>query len=118
MSRGPKPRRAYRAAIPVARCRGKIQMAENGPERLYDFTIVSAIPVAFVCVKYAPRILLSLTEIAAEFHEAILELMAVTRDTAISRELWICSKHGTLRFFRIMENGLVELGRDGHPLAG
>ncbi|MCK9631275.1 MAG: hypothetical protein M0R30_06485 [Methanoregula sp.] len=118
MSRGPKSRRAYRASIPVAEIREKVQMAENGPERLYDFTIVSTVPVAFICVKYARRILVSLAEIAAEFSEDIQKLRLITHDTAISRELWLCSKHGTLRFFRIIADGLVELGRDGKVLAG
>jgi hypothetical protein len=118
MSRGPKPRRALNAAIPVAELRGKVQIAGSCPESQYDFTIVSAIPVAFIRVKFAARILIPLEEIASEYRVAILELMAVTRDTAISRELWLCSKHRTLRFFRILSEGLVELGRDGKVLVG
>jgi len=102
--------------MPVAEVRGKVQMVENGPERLYDFTIVCAVPVAFVCVKYAGRILVQPAEIAAEFQEEIQKLRSITHDTAISRELWLCSKHNTLRFFRIIADGLVELGRDGKPL--
>jgi hypothetical protein len=117
MSRGPKPRRAYKVAIPIAGRRGKIQMAGNGPENLFDFIIISAVPVAFVRVKYAGRILVPLTEITAEYHEEILRLKSISHDTTISRELWLCSKHGTLRFFRIIADGLVELDRDGQPLA-
>ncbi len=83
---------------------------------MYDFTIVSAVPVAFIRVKYAARILAPLAEIAAEFREAIPERNAVTHDTAISRELRLCSKHGTLRFFRIIADGFAGLGRDGQPV--
>jgi hypothetical protein len=36
-------------------------------------------------------------------------------DATISRELWLRSKHGTWWFFRVMAEGLVELGRDGRP---
>ena len=118
MSRGPRPHRALKAAIPVAWQRGRIQMAEYGPESLYDFTIVSALPVAFIRVKFAARILLSLAEVAAYFTDAITGLKTITNDAAISRELWLCSKHGTLRFFRIIADGIVELGRDGKPVAG
>ena len=116
MSRGPKPRRALSAAIPVAEQRGKIQMSGNGPESLYDFVIVSAVPVVFVRVKYTGRILAPLMEIMAEYREEILRLQSISQDTAISRELWLCSKHGTLRFFRITPSGLVGLGRDGQLL--
>jgi hypothetical protein len=118
MSRGPKPIRALRFAMPAAWQRGRVQMAEYGPEILYDFTIVSGVPVAFIRVKFAARILLSLAEVAADFKEAIEGLKTITHDAAISRELWLCSKHGTLRFFRIIADGIVELGRDGKSLAG
>ena len=118
MSRGPKPFRALKAAIPIAKHRGMIQMAGNGPENLYDFAIVSTVQVAFIRVKYAARILASPAEIAAEFREVILELQAIPYDTAISLETWRCSKHGTLRFFRILADQLIELGLDGQPRAG
>ncbi|MFA4848451.1 MAG: hypothetical protein WC626_01865, partial [Methanoregula sp.] len=39
-------------------------------------------------------------------------------DDAISRELWLRSRHGTWRFFRLTSEYLVELGQDGHPLLG
>jgi hypothetical protein len=90
-------------------------MAGNSPENLYDFAIVSTMQVAFIRVKYAARILSSPPEIAAEFREVILALQAIPYDTAISRELWLCSKHGTLRFFRILAEQLIELGLDGQP---
>ena len=117
MSRGPKPYRALKAAISIAKHRGLIQMAGNGPENFYDFAIVSTAQVAFIRVKYAARILASLAEITAEFREVILALNAIPSDTAISRELWLCSKHGTLRFFRILADHLIELGLDGQPHA-
>jgi hypothetical protein len=93
-------------------------MADDGPERMYDFTIVSTVPVAFIRVKFARRIFASLAEIVAEFSEDIRKLRLISHDMAISRELWLCSKHGTLRFFRIIADGLVELGRDGKVLVG
>jgi hypothetical protein len=38
--------------------------------------------------------------------------------TAISRELWLRSRHGTWRFFRVTADGLVEIGRDGNVCPG
>lgn len=87
MSRGPKPCRALKAAIPLAKHRGMIQMAGNGPENLYDFAIVSTVQVAFIRIKCAALIFASPAEIAAEFREVILALQAIPSDTAISREL-------------------------------
>jgi hypothetical protein len=93
-------------------------MAGPGPESLYDLTIISAVPVVFVRVKFAARILASLQEIIAEFRDAILRLRSIPQDAAISRELWLRSKHGTWRLFRVAADGLTELDRDGRPLAG
>ncbi|MCK9579224.1 MAG: hypothetical protein M0Q92_02095 [Methanoregula sp.] len=47
-------------------CRGTHQMAGKGPESLYDFSIVSVIPLAVVRVKFAPRNLATLAEIAKD----------------------------------------------------
>jgi hypothetical protein len=118
MSRGPPSRRALAEAIPIARRRGTFQVAGRGPENLYDFTIVSAIPVAFVRVSYCTRIHAPVAEFMMEFLDELLQLRMVTRHDAISRELWLRSRHGTWRFFRLTSEYLVELGQDGHPLLG
>lgn len=53
MSRGARPHRALADAIPIAKARGLIQMAMGGPERIYDISIVSKIPVVFASHSYA-----------------------------------------------------------------
>jgi hypothetical protein len=93
-------------------------VAGRGPENLYDFTIVSGIPVAFVRVSYCDRIHAPVPEIALEFRDELIRLCLVTLHEAISRELWLRSRHGTWRFFRFTGECLIELGRDGQPLAG
>ena len=35
---------------------------------------------------------------------------------AVCRELWLYSRYATLRFFRIENSALIELGADGTPL--
>lgn len=115
MMRGPRSHRSIACALVIARQRGKVQVSVNGPEHFYDFTITGAEPVAFVLVKFAGRILLSLPEITATFHDEILRLSLITNNTTISRELWLRSKHGTWRFFRITETGPIELDRCGQP---
>jgi len=118
MSRGPPSRRALAEAIPIAHQRGTIQMAGRGPENLYDFTIVSGIPVAFVRVSYCARIHAAAALLAMDFQDKLIRLRQIMRHEAISRELWLRSRHGTWRFFRLTADGLIELGRDGQPLAG
>jgi len=118
MSRGPPSHRARADAIPIARHRGTIQVAAHGQENLFDFTIVSSLPVAFVRVSYCARIHAPVAEIFHDFPETLIRLGRIALHDAISRELWLRSRHGSWRFFRLMENYLVELGRDGLPLPG
>ena len=117
MSRGPRAHQTLRDAIPIARGRGTPQMAEHGPESLFDFTIAGANPVAFVRVRYARFIRLVLTEIARDFNDDIRRLRAITKDAALSCELWLRSRYGTWRFFRVTADAIVEIGRDGVPLS-
>jgi hypothetical protein len=116
--RGPRPYRALPEACAIAALRGSVQMAEHGPESRYDFTITGTLPVSFILVRFAPRILAALQDLEVEFRRAIHELSAIAADGSVSRELWLRSKHGTWRFFRIIGNGIVEIGRDGRLVAG
>jgi len=116
VSRGPRANQTLADAIVIAKIRGTVQMAERGPEMLYDFTITGTIPSAFVSVKYTEHILMLLAEIARECDEKIRRLRSVAQDTAVSCELWLRSRYGTWRFFRVFAEGIVEIGRDGREL--
>jgi hypothetical protein len=117
MSRGPPAFQTLRDAIPIAKARGTVQLAEWGPEALYDFTIAGTKPVAFVCAKFAEHILAVLADIARDYDDEIRRLRLVTQDAAISCELWLRSRYGTWRFFRVTADAIIELGLDGLPLA-
>jgi len=113
MSRGPRPVTALIEARGIAQKRGIVQVNGENPESLYDFAIVPAGSVAFVRVKYAPRVLCPNTDLAGEYCTDIARLAMLPVDTAVSRELWLRSKHGTWRFFRVAGESLVELTREG-----
>jgi hypothetical protein len=85
---------------------------------LFDFTIARTKPVAFVTAKFAEHILAVLAEIAWDYDEDIRRLRSITQDAAISCELWLRSRYGTWRFFRVTADALVEIGRDGQLLGG
>ena len=116
MSRGPRPHRALAEAMPIAQLRGVVQMSGLGPERIFDISIVSRLPITFVRVMFAPQILAAIVEIADDFKDEITQLRIIARDAAITAELWLRSKHGTWRFFLVTGTGLVELDREGKTL--
>jgi hypothetical protein len=118
MSRGRPSYRALSEAVPIARRRGTTQLAGRAPENLYDFTIVSAIPLAFVRVSYCARIHAPVAEFVNEFRDELFRLGRIPAHTSISRELWLRSRHGTWRFFRLTADSLVEMGQDGMLLSG
>jgi len=117
MSRGPRPHRALSEAIPIAQLRGVVQLAGLSPERIYDLSIVSKIPITFIRVMFAARILGAANEIAGDFKNEIAQLRLIARDAAVSAELWLRSKHGIWRFFLVTAAGLIEIDRSGKPLA-
>jgi hypothetical protein len=113
MSRTARPRRALPDAISLARLRGQVHVTHRSREALFHFSVIAAGIIVFVRVRYAAQILATVPETAAEFRGDISRLRAIVQGAAISRELWLRSRHGTWRFFRVTENGLVEIGRDG-----
>lgn len=113
MSRGPRPHKALTEAVPIARARGIVQMALSGPERIFDLAIVSKVPVAFIRVMFAPKILAGIPELAEYYKTEINQLRLIARDPAVVAELWIRSKHGTWRFFLVTPSTLVEIDREG-----
>ena len=117
MTRGPRPQRALTEAIPIAQLRGVVQLGGLSPERIYDISIISRLPIAFIRVMFAARILGAVSEITDDFKDEIEQLRIIARDAAVSAELWLRSKHGTWRFFLVTASGLTEIDRDGKPLA-
>jgi hypothetical protein len=117
ISHGPLPYQAIDEAIRIGQLRGRVQLNGTLHERLYDLTIATSVPFALVSVKTAPRILAPVREIAAYFNEDIVRFRTMIRDKAVSCELWLRSRYGTWRFFCIAADRLIELDREGLPLA-
>jgi hypothetical protein len=113
LTKAHRPRKVLPEALSLARLRGKVELTVQNLESLFHFTIVLSGMIAFVRVRFAERILATPAEIAAEFREDLLRLRAIVQDAIISRELWLRSRHGTWRFFRVTAEGLIEIGRDG-----
>ena len=86
MTRVRLPVRVRKEADPVAEQRGKVQHFRLG------------------C---------SVQELERDLADMLAVIRLTTSGSGISRELWLCSPRYALRFFRVLDSGLVELNREG-----
>jgi hypothetical protein len=87
-----------------------------GLESLIDLVIRTAAYVAFIKTRRTEKITATIQEIEYAYHDLIAELRLFPVSAQILLELWIYSKHGTYRFFRVGETGLAEVDRNGMPV--
>jgi hypothetical protein len=116
MSRGRPPARALALATGIAEKRGGVQCFLQAPELISNFVIYLAGLVAHVRVRRVRHLRCTLAWLEREVADALAGLRMIASSPAISRELWICSPRGLFRFFRVCDDGLVELDRDGRVL--
>ena len=103
-------------AIPIAKSRGAVFFFTRTKDCPADFEITSANRVAIVCVKRSRRLHCTLTEIERTFSEPIRRFRSFPTPENHCRELWLWSPYGVFRFFRVGNEGIVEIDRDGNPL--
>ena len=103
-------------AVVIARKRGCVMRIVHGLESLSDLVIRTAAYVVFIKTRRTEKITATIQEIEHMYRNLIAELRLLPISAQILRELWIYSKHGTYRFFRIGEAGLTEVDRHGMPV--
>lgn len=116
MTKGRPATRGIDDAIAIARKRGCVMRIAYGLDSTCDFLIRTVAYIVFAKIRRMDRITATASGIGHEFRDIIGELRLFPKSKEILLELWIYSKHGTYRFFRIMEYGLVEIGGDGGPV--
>jgi hypothetical protein len=116
MTRGRKVTRGVDNAIRIAGTRGCVMKFCSGPESMCDFMIRTPTSLVFVRVKRFDRITSGLPVIEAEHRSQVLQLRSFPGSAIITRELWIYSKHGTYRYFRVGNTTLEEIDITGLPL--
>jgi hypothetical protein len=85
-------------------------------ESVCDFMIMGNGNLVVVRVRKARFIRGTREDIEREFQEPIMGLRPFPDSSLILKELWIYSRYGIWRFFRIEDNGIVEICQDGKPL--
>ena len=115
MRRGPQISQGLALALPFALKRGHVMVFMATLLNLAEFLITGNGLFVLVRVQLARRIRSDIGEIEAEFADAIAGLRLVPRTGPVSCELWLYSRHGTLRHFRIEDTRIVEIDCYGTP---
>ncbi len=116
MTRGPESVTGFAAALPVARRRGHVDLFRHGQGSRAEFLIAGSVLVVIVRLRRATCLHGAVADIAAAFREAIDDLRQYPAGGPVSRELWLFSRYGVLRFFRVEESVITEIGPDGRVL--
>jgi len=113
MKRGRPATTGIKDAVAIARKRGCVMRVEPGPDSVCDFFIRTMMLMIFVRVVRFEKIIAPAHEIAYECRGIIAELRLFPPSLQIRTELWIYTRHGTYRFFRLTDAGLEEIRQDG-----
>ena len=84
---------------------------------LGDFIIVGSGRFVIVRIRWAQKISSDIRQVEYEFATTIAGLRAVPRHGPVSCELWLYSRYGTLRYFRVGDTGVEEIDSLGRSPA-
>jgi hypothetical protein len=115
MKRGPPPAKGFDIALPIALMRGRVMQFQPLPDHVCNFTITGNGIFALVRLMSATRLHAAIAEIDWIYTDAITGLCSIPFGGPVSRELWLYSRYGTMRFFRLLETGLIEIDCHGFP---
>jgi hypothetical protein len=117
MSRGRPPVTGIEAALPIAKARGRVlEIVQNGDTPV-RFEIIADGKVHFIYICRADPFRVTPEEMEAENGTVLARIRTLPSSVDIVRELWPYSRAGSLRFFRVEDSWLLEIGSNGKPLA-
>jgi hypothetical protein len=117
MRRGPLPKKAITAALRAAMARGLVSLCRRGRDCICDIVLHEPAITRDIIVGLSRRLHGPPAEIEYQFADPLARFRLVPENPCRSRELWACSPYGVLRFFRVLQAGLVELDLEGAVLS-
>jgi hypothetical protein len=111
MTRGPKPVLAIQEAREIAGERGEMLITSH-----YNFIIFCLGCTIFVRIRRVHSHISTPQDIMTMFRNDILQLRILPKTPVTSRELWVLSPWGTWQYFRVDDEQLIEIRRDGRPV--
>ena len=115
MSRGPPPKSAIDAVLPVAWARGYVTICTRERGSVCNLIIHAETYTGVVQVVRTRKLHGSIDDTIWQHREHLARLRLIPAGLCRSLELWACSQYGGIRFFRLTATGMIELTRAGDP---
>jgi hypothetical protein len=116
MRKGPVPEKAKAIALPAAHARGFVIPCQRNPGCEIDLVVAGGGRTSIVCICRTKTLYEKLEVLEVQFANLIAVLRRVPRCPGMSCEIWACDYYGNIRFFRLTDSGIEEIGRGGDPL--
>jgi hypothetical protein len=116
MTRGRPVTTALDVAIHIARLRGNVMTFHGGPENFAHLLIRSPGTITFILIRYASHLHGTPEEIEAMYQDTLILLRSVPGSGPLVRELWLYSRYGGWRYFRVRDTGIAEVSGNGEVI--
>lgn len=116
MTRGPVPVVAIRQAVRQGAERGTILDRDQIRQCRADLILFCTRITIFIRIRRSPWRILTPDDGCAIFKAEIHELRQVPLTSVTARELWLLLPWGAWQYFRILDDRVIEIRRDGVPL--
>jgi hypothetical protein len=114
MTRGRPVTRGIEDAIRIAGARGAVTRFRPGPECVFSFMIRTPVQMIFVRIRYVTVLHSPVRYVELMHRELITLLRSHIIPGPVIPELWTYNKHGSYRYFRISDAGLIEQDSGGN----
>jgi hypothetical protein len=113
MTRGRPPRQAIREARAIAEKLGTVVEVPGSPGSPADLMIFCTHVTFFVIVKRTRSHISDILEIAYKYKDDLIRLRAIPLTGVVLRELWVRSPNASWQYFRILDDGIIEIRNSG-----
>lgn len=118
MTRGPLPKKAIALAREIALGRGPVLGTEDLAEPQCDLLIFSPCCTVYVHIRRIRAHVVTPRDFEREFFGDIGRIRRVPETPVTSREIWVLSPWNAWQYFRVYDDRIAEIRRDGAPAAG
>ena len=113
MTRGRPPRQAIREARAIAEKLGIVIEGSGLKGSSQDLTIFCTHVTIFIGIRRTRVHINSILDIADKYRDYLLRLRAIPLTDVTLRELWVRSPNASWQYFRILDDGIMEIHNSG-----